>query len=301
MAVFVVGSINADVTLAVARLPAAGSTVMAGEPLRSGGGKGANVAVAAARAGAEVRLIAAIGDDPEGDASRRELGAEGVDLAAVEVREGQATGLAMICVDERGANFIVVAPGANAELSAESVIAGLRDLSADDVCVVNFEIPGPAVAAAASVAGERGARVLLNPSPVRPLAPELLTSRTTLIVNASELEELAGEEGIGAAGRLRARGCGAVVVTLGGDGVHVLASGVSETVPAFPAKTVDTTGAGDTFTGVLAGAVAEGADLLVGVRRGAAAGALATERIGARAAMPRRPEIDRFGAAAGGL
>ena len=295
MPVFVVGSVNADVALPVSELPVAGSTVLAGAPVRSGGGKGANAAVAAARDGVDVRLIAAVGADPEGERSTAELRDDGVATDGVAVLADHPTGLAMICVDASGENFVVVAPGANDSLSAGLVEEGLVGLAAGDVCVVNFEIPPVAVQAAASVCAERGARLVLNPSPVRPLPRELLAARPTVVLNRGELEQLTGVGDVaGGAEALLAGGCQAVVVTLGAEGAHVAVEGSHVPVAPSPARPVDTTGAGDTFTGVLAGALAGGADLADAVRRAAAAGALSTEGMGARTAMPGSAAIDRL-------
>ncbi|CAA9472304.1 MAG: Ribokinase [uncultured Solirubrobacteraceae bacterium] len=293
--VFVVGSVNADVALPVAQLPVAGSTILAGPPVRSGGGKGANASVAAARDGVEERLVAAVGADAEGERSAAELEADGVGTTSVAVLAEHATGLAMICVDADGENFVVVAPGANAALSAGLVREGLRDLRGGDVCVVNFEIPPEAVAAAAAVCRERGARLLVNASPVRPLPDALLAAAPILVINRGELAQLAGiAEVVAAAEALLERGCEALVVTLGAAGAHVFADGRDEAVAPYPARPVDTTGAGDTFTGVLAGALAAGESLAPAARRAAAAGALSTEGMGARTAMPDRGAIDRL-------
>ncbi|MFL5899973.1 MAG: PfkB family carbohydrate kinase, partial [Solirubrobacterales bacterium] len=171
--------------------------------------------------------------------------------------------------------------------------AGLRDLAADDVCVVSFEIAEAAVGAAVRIAAERGARLVVNPSPVRPLSKELLAAEPIVIVNAGEIGELTGEDDV-AAGvvALQARGCSAVIATLGGDGAHVATRDWDLAVPAFPASPVDTTGAGDTFTGVVAAAVAAGAGVVQAVRRGAAAAALSTEAVGARTGMPAGADID---------
>src|SRR3954453_6772397 len=166
MPVHVVGAINVDVVLRVEALPRPGTTILSGDPLRSGGGKGANVAVAAARDGADVRLVGAVGGDDAGAQSLAVLPDAGVTTRGVAVLDDRATGLAMICVDEAGENLIVVAPGANSGLTREHVAAGLRDLAADDVCVVSFEIAEAAVGAAVRIAAERGARLVVNPSPV---------------------------------------------------------------------------------------------------------------------------------------
>lgn len=294
--VYMVGSVNVDVTLPVEQLPPPGVTILAGDPVRSGGGKGANVAVAAARDGADIRLVAAVGDDEPGERSLAELRADAVDTTGVAVLPGRPTGLAMICVDPSGENFVVVAPGANSGLTPEHVVAGLRDMQAGDVCIVNFEIPEDAVETAGRLARERGARLLVNPSPVREFGAELLGGRPMLVANAGEVRALSGREGVAdGAAELQARGCGTVVATLGADGAHVTTeAGAHTAVGAYPARPADTTGAGDTFTAVLAASIARGDDIVDAVRRAAAAAALSTERIGARAAMPRTADIERL-------
>lgn len=298
MAVFVVGSANADLILPVAKLPEPGATILSGDPVRAGGGKGANVAVAAARDGADVRLVVALGDDDLGAATRAELQAEGVGIDGVTTLDDRPTGLAMICVEPDGENFIVVAPGANAALDPTHVAHGLYDLGHNDVCVVNFEIPQEAIAAAVEHVRSAGGRMVMNPSPVRSI-DGLVTEHTTLVVNAGELAHLTGEHDIAAgAERLKRQGARDVVVTRGADGVHVLThDGEHHDFDAFPAEPQDTTGAGDTFTGVLAGAIAAGATLTDAAQRGAAAAALSTEQIGARSAMPRTAATDRLLAA----
>jgi ribokinase len=282
--VVVVGSVNVDLTLPVTRLPQPGETVLAGDALRAGGGKGANAAVAAARAGARVALVGAVGEDEDGAAALRELAAEGVATDAVAVLPGRPTGLAVICVDDAGENHIVVAPGANIALAAEHVDARLGDLAAGDVCVLSFEVPPAAIAAAGGAAAARGARLVVNPSPVRALPDEVLEAAPTVVVNAGELRALTGmPDGHGGARALRAAGAAEVVVTLGAQGAEVTGrDGEHVAVPAVPADVVDTTGAGDSFTGTLAAALAGGAQLAGAVRSAAEAAARTTERRGAR-------------------
>jgi ribokinase len=290
--VHVIGSVNADIVLRVESLPGPGATVRAGPPVRSGGGKGANAAVAAARDAAEVLLVAAVGRDADGLSSLDELRRDGVDTSAVAVLDGQPTGGAVICVDAAGENFVIVSAGANAALTSRHVESGLAGLRATDVCTVNFEIPEAAVIACLHAARAYGVRVLLNPSPVRPLPAEAFSDDVILVLNAGELEALTEAEDLERrVAQLRAQGCGAVVVTLGSEGVHISADG-DRRVAAFPVRAVDTTGAGDTFLGVLAGATASGATLDAAVTRAAAAAALATTAVGARAAMPCREAID---------
>jgi ribokinase len=282
--VVVVGSVNVDLTLPVEQLPAPGATVLAGDPVRAGGGKGANVAVAAAREDARVALVAAVGDDGDGAASVRELAGEGVDTDAVQVLPDRPTGMAVICVDRAGENHIVVASGANMALAPVHVETGLAGIEAGDVCVVNFEIPPQTVAATARAVAAGGGGLLVNPSPARELPPDVLAARPTVVANAGEVRHLTGEHDVRAgAAALRAAGAAAVVVTLGADGADVTtAAGEQVAVPAMPAQVVDTTGAGDSFTGVLAASLAAGAELVPAVRRAAEAAARSTERVGAR-------------------
>jgi ribokinase len=291
-AVWVLGAVNVDVTLRVHALPVPGATVLATEQERSGGGKGANAAVAAARDGARVRLVGAVGDDAAGRAALSELREEGIDVSRVGTVADTPTGLAMICVDAAGDNQIVVSPGANWEVGAEVAADGLRELDARDVCVVSFEIPEAAVRAAARQARERAARLLVNPSPVRPLCDEMLRAAPVVVANAGEFRELTGQEDrVAGAAALRALGCEATVVTLGGDGAEVTgADGSRVRVSPHDARPVDTTGAGDTFTGVLAAALAAGMPLPAAAARANVAAARATEGFGARTAMPTREE-----------
>jgi ribokinase len=284
--VHVVGSVNADVTLPVQALPAPGETVLAGDPVRTGGGKGANAAVAAARDGAAVRLVAALGRDGDGARSLADLRADGVDTSAIAVLDDRPTGIATILVDAAGENVIVVAAGANDGLTAQHVAAGLEGIAAEDVCVVGFEVPDAAVLAGVQRAADAGARLLVNPSPVRSLPPELLDARPVVVVNAGELGALGGADA------LRHGGAPAVVVTLGAKGARVVDGEGEHAVAAFAAEAVDTTGAGDAFTGVLAAALARGVDLRAAARRASAAASRSTERRGARAGMPRRAEVD---------
>ena len=281
--------------LPVEELPAPGATVLAGEPVRSGGGKGANVAVAAARGGRLVRMVGAVGNDEAGERSLAELREEGIDTEGVAVLGEADTGLAMICVDGEGENFIVVAPGANGDLTPEHVAAALRDLTGDDVCVASFEIPDEAVAAAGRAASGQGATLVVNPSPPRPLGRDVLAAEPLVVLNTGELERLTGEsEPAPGAAVLLGEGCSTVVVTLGSDGAHLASADVEVAVPAYRAEAVDTTGAGDTFSGLLAAGLDAGSGLTEAARRAAAGAALSTERTGARTGMPARAAIDRL-------
>jgi len=285
--VIVVGSINADLVVRAKRLPAPGETVTGGRFSRHGGGKGANQAVAAARLGARVAMVGAVGDDDLGAEALALLAGEGVDVDAV-ARSAAPTGVALIAVDAAGENQIAVASGANAELDADAVDRAVRAAGPGAV-LLGHEVPEAAV-----LAGARAARgpVVLNPAPARPVPDELAALGPLLTPNAGEACELTGEREPEAAARALAARTGApVLVTLGERGVLVLDGGAAERLAAPRVDAVDTTGAGDAFNGALATALAEGRDLRAAAAFAVAAAALSTRAAGAREGMPRREEV----------
>jgi ribokinase len=287
--VLVVGSVNADLVVAVERLPAPGETVTGGRFARHGGGKGANQAVAAARAGARVRFVGAVGRDELGDAAVRELEAEGVDCSGVARLAGEPTGVALIAVDDAGRNQIAVASGANAAVDAALVQAALGGdaLAGDGVCLLGFEIPDDAVVAAASAAAAAGWRIVLNPAPARALVPQLAGLGVILTPNALEAAALSGvREPAGAARALAGRTGAPVVVTVGEEGAILAHGDQLARVPVPRVDVVDTTGAGDAFNGVLAAGLAGGLRLEPAVRRAVVAASASVGTAGARGGMP---------------
>ena len=280
MSVLVVGSINVDVVVHAERLPARGETVAGGRLERSGGGKGANQAVAAARAGATVAMVGAVGDDDFGADALDELGAEGVDVTSVRRLAGVATGVALIVVDGSGDNQIAVASGANHAVTAEHVAT----VGGAPGCVLaSFELLDAPVLAAARIAAAASCPLVVNPAPARQLGDELALLRPILTPNASEAAELTGERDADAAARaLTARTGAPVVVTLGDQGALVLDGGGCERFPAPAVRAVDTTGAGDAFNGVLAARLARGDDLRAAVAAAVTAAAESVTRAGAR-------------------
>ncbi len=298
--VVVVGAINVDLVVVAPRLPGPGETVVGGGLQTYGGGKGANAAVAAARAGATVHLIGAVGGDDTGTAALAELRAAGVDVRDVAVLAGESTGVALIVVDERGENQIAVGAGANAAVPVDHIRRSLRSLLPNARCVlVSTEIPADAVAAAVEEAFTARVRCILNPAPVLPIVAELLQRGPVLTPNGSELSDLAALVGDATgsatadAQRIAAMTHHPVVVTQGSDGVLVVAAdGVVELVPAIAVEVRDTTGAGDTFNGVLAARLAMGDDLAKAVPVAVAAASLSVTRVGARGGMPTAAEID---------
>jgi ribokinase len=278
--VLVVGSINVDITVHAERLPAPGETVAGGRLERTGGGKGANQAVAAARAGAAVVLVGAVGDDDFGAVALDELRAEGVDVTSVRRLAGAATGVALIVVDRAGDNQIAVASGANHQVSGDDV----RATEGRPGCVLaSFELPDEPVLAAARIAREAGCPLIVNPAPARPLAPGLCELHPIVTPNRREAAEVTGEDDPEAAARALAARTGApVVVTLGERGALVFDATARDLVPAPRVHAVDTTGAGDAFNGVLAAELARGRELRAAVEAAVAAAAQSVTRAGAR-------------------
>lgn len=306
MTVTVVGSVNMDVVARVPRLPGPGETLLAGESSRGPGGKGANQAVAAARAGgARVAFVGAVGEDADGSALRDALLADRVDVAGLATVESP-TGVALISVSEDGENAIVVISGANR--TVERLSDAQRALvSRADVVLAQLEIPLEGVVAAAA-ARRRDAAFVLNAAPSGPLADRAASARLlpavdVLVVNEHELRDVvrgAGRDAdvdLDAAVDALAGVVPALVVTLGAAGAVIAVGGERRRVPAFPSVPVDTTGAGDAFCGVLAARLVgagrrPGPDVLAEAARfGAAAAALAVSRPGAQPSVPTAAEV----------
>ena len=298
--VIVVGAINVDLVVVAPRLPGPGETVVGGGLQTYGGGKGANAAVAAARAGARVRLIGAVGGDDTGIAALAELRAEGIDIGDVAVLAAESTGVALIVVDANGENQIAVGGGANAALGADHVRQRIRAaLPAAGCVLVSTEIPADAVAAAVEEATAAGVVCVLNPAPVLPIVVDLLLLGPIVTPNESELRDLVvllGEHVTSpadAAARIVARSLHPVVVTHGGDGVLIVGLDTPARQLLAPSVVVrDTTGAGDTFNGVLASQLAAGVELLAAVPVAIAAASLSVSEVGARGGMPTATQID---------
>jgi ribokinase len=284
--ILVFGSLNVDIVVPVATLPRAGETVLGSDYALLPGGKGANQALAARLAGAEVMMAGAVGADSFAAVALEPLRRAGVDTSLVRVAE-RPTGLAAIMVSAAGENLIAVSSGANLlARAADPTDAGLGRAT---LLVVQMEVPPKESAAAIERARQRGARVLLNLAPARPLDPALLPEIDLVVANAGEAASLATEPAA-LAPQLRQ----GLVVTRGAEGAQAwLADGGRLAVPALPIMPVDTTGAGDTFVGVLAAALDQGVPLATALRRASAAAGLACRGRGAQAAMPDKAAIDR--------
>jgi ribokinase len=296
--VVVVGSVNSDYLCSLRRLPAPGETVLGDDLAVASGGKGGNQAVAAAKVGVPTALVACVGNDPDGEAIAAALAASGVDTSGVAVLPGDRTGLAFVFVTGDGESSIVVSPGANSKLTSERTESALRKrLSREAVLVTQAEIPAEAVAAALATAGEMGSRVVLNLAPFRPMGDDLLRRCDPLVLNAGEAGALLGhvvgspEEALAACRELRSS-APSVVITLGSRGAVVADPDTMEHVAAPAVEAVDSTGAGDAFTGVLAAGLWRGDDLVTAVRQGVAAGSYSVGRRGAQSSYPTRAELD---------
>jgi ribokinase len=290
--VVVVGSANVDLVVHVPRHPGAGETILGGDLRRSAGGKGANQAVAAARAGgAETVFLGALGRDDAADLLLASLESAGVDCRAVQRVQG-ASGTALISVSDDGENTIIVAPGANSKVAIDE--AARTTIGGADVVLAQLEIPLSAVVEAARSRRD-GAPFVLNAAPSQPLPSELWQEVDVLVVNEHEARDLAGlPESADAKQLARAllQQVAAVLVTGGARGCVVARRGEDAAhVPAPTVTAVDTTGAGDTFCGVLAAALVEGQDLLHAARVASVAAGLAVTRRGAQEAVPSRVEV----------
>jgi ribokinase len=301
--VVVVGSSNTDMIIQAARIPRPGETILGGQFTMAAGGKGANQAVAAARAGGQVAFVARVGEDVFGEQAVKGFAQDGIDVRHV-VRDRQApSGVALIFVAADGENSIGVASGANGRLSPDDVQAAADAIGSADVLVMQLETPLETVRAAARIAVDRKARVILNPAPAQALDDDLLKCVSILTPNETEAELLTGirvdsdENAEKAARVLRGRGIKTVIITLGSRGVFVLADELTGIVPGFKVTPVDTTAAGDVFNGALAVSIGPERDLADAICFANAAAAISVTRLGAQPSAPKRAEIEAFLAA----
>ncbi len=305
--IVVIGSVNMDLVSRTPRIPKPGETILgSGNLMTIPGGKGANQAVAAARLGAKVRMIARVGEDDFGDRLTKGLQDNAVDCTYVLKTRGASSGCATILVDDVGENSIVVSPGANAKLSpkdiedAEDVIAGASAV------ILQLEIPLKTVRRAIEIAREHGVFTMLDPAPAMPDLPRSLYQVDLFTPNQSEANLLLGTalrktkrrhtaDPKVIAAELLARGARSVILKLGGEGsLAVTGKGEIVSAPAFKVKVVDSTAAGDAFTGALAVARSEGMTLAQTIRFANAAGAICCTGFGAQPSLPTRDAVDRL-------
>jgi ribokinase len=295
--VLVIGSSNTDLIVKAERIPRPGETILGGEFASAGGGKGANQAVAAARAGGAVTFIARVGCDANGDRALAGFTAAGIDVKHVMRDTTRPSGVALIIVGRGGENCIAVASGANDRLSPGDVRKAKRAFRRARVVLLQLETPLKTIDTAIDLATTAGARVILNPAPARPLPARLLERIYLLTPNETEAELLTGvavasrRAAARAAEALLARGVQNVAITMGSRGAFIAGQGVREMMPGFKVNAVDATGAGDVFNGALAVALSEGRPLLEAARFGSAAAAISVTRFGAQPSAPTRRDI----------
>lgn len=300
----VVGSANVDLIMKMDRLPRVGESVTDADFRQMFGGKGANQAYAAARAGrteppTDVTFVSCVGDDAYSAQVIENMRSIGANVDFTFVEPGVATGTALIMIGEQGRNYISVAPGANYRLRPEHVARAGAAIDAADLLVLQYEVPIDTGFAAAQRARARGIPVMLNLAPPRPISDEFLALLDYFVVNETEAAFVLGfdvdtDDNVKrAAAALLARGPRNVIITLGEKGAFVAgADGSSVLVPSLPVTAVDTTAAGDTFCGAFAVALLEGRSIHAAARFANAAAAITVTRLGAQAAVPSREEID---------
>ena len=296
----VLGSINVDHVIRVPYFPKAGETLTGYDYQIAYGGKGANQAVAAARCGANVSFIGAIGDDQIGQTMKQAFEQDGIDTSAISVIQNQSTGLAMIQVADSGQNSIVISSGANADLSEALVEQHKSHIEQADILLMQLESPLQAVNLATKFAKSAGVKVVLNPAPAQPLPDSLLSHIDIITPNETEAEILTGikvtneQTAAVAANYFHQLGIETVLITLGSKGVYYSEKGKGEIIPGFRVEAEDTTAAGDTFNGAFVTALLEGKLPKEAIRFAHAAAAISVPRMGAQTAIPRREDVDQF-------
>lgn len=297
--IVVIGSSNTDMVVRTEKLPRPGETLLGGDFIMAGGGKGANQAVAAARMGHNVKFVAALGRDVFGDEALRAYNEYGIDTSCV-VRKDTPSGVALIMVDNTGQNCISVALGANLELTLSDVMPVLDTVEEGDIVLLQLEVPIPTVEAVIDVAAAKGAKVVLNPAPAAMVSEGALSKLCLITPNQTEAETLTGiavndeASARAAAAALREKGVSKVIITLGCLGALLDDGHVCEVVPAKRVKAVDATAAGDVYNGALCAALAEGCALREAMEFATKASAISVTRVGAQPSIPTREEVDNF-------
>lgn len=300
MKIVVIGSSNTDMIIKVPHLPKTGETILGGSFYTAAGGRGANQAVAAARAGGEVAFIARVGNDMFGERAIESFKEEGINTDHIVKDNDLPSGVAEILSDENGQTLIAVASGANMNLSVYDIINAKQAIMKADIILMQLEVPLKTLEYAVKLADDAGKRFILNPAPAQQLPISLLKKVPVLTPNEKEAEVLTGirvedEDSAEDAGKiLLSKGVSKVIVTLGSQGAMVMDSSGAELVQGFEIKPIDTTAAGDVFNGALAVAVAESKNFFEAVKFANAASALSIAKKGAQSSAPQRNEIIKF-------
>ena len=296
--IMVIGSSNTDMTVRSATLPKPGETVLGGDFRMGPGGKGANQAVAARLLGGEVTFVCKLGRDMFGEGASKHYESCGLDTSKI-LWSDKPSGVALITVDSKAENSIVVASGANADMTVTDIDSVADIIKSSGILLLQLEIPMDAVVHAAEIAYNAGVQVVLNPAPAAVLPAELLKCVSILIPNETEASAISGidinnfETAAAAAERLKGMGVREVIITMGSRG-SVVCDGDCTFVPAVKVNAVDTTAAGDTFCGGVCVALSEGKDLLEAVKFATAASSIAVQRPGAQDSIPNRCEVDKL-------
>ena len=294
----VIGSCNTDMVIRSERLPRPGETVIGGVFMMNPGGKGANQAVAASRAGGDVTFVTKVGNDLFGEKSAEMYKTEGLNVDYIFTDPANPSGIGMIFVDAKGENCISVASGANGTLGTSEIESARDAIESSYLILMQLEIPAESVAKAARIASEKGVKVVLNPAPAQTLSPELLRFVDIIIPNETEAEILTGikvtdeTSAESAARKLGESGIRTVIVTLGSKGALIKDGDNIVKVDAVPVIPVDTTAAGDTFCGAFCVGLSEGKSVIDSVRFGCKAAAISVTRRGAQASTPYRNEME---------
>lgn len=298
--ILVIGSSNMDLVVQVPRCPAAGETLFGSSFTTNYGGKGANQAVAVARIGSGVTFMTKLGNDTFSQQMRQHFSEEGMDLTHILTDAESPTGTALITVEDKGENRIIVVPGANARLTENDVESLSAEINSCRFVLTQLEIPLPTVLHIAEMTSAAGKQLILNPAPARPLPDSLLQKAFLITPNETEAEILTGirvsdaESARRAALWFREKGVQQIVITMGSQGAFVFTDDFQGMVPSYKVKAIDTTAAGDVFNGALTVALSEGKTTADAARFGCAASALAVMRPGAQSSIPTRTEIDAF-------
>lgn len=295
--IIVVGSCNTDMVIKADRLPVPGETVIGGKFLMNPGGKGANQAVAAARMGGNVSFISKTGNDLFGKQSIELYNAEGINTNYIFSDPKNPSGIALITVDANGENCIVVASGANATLSSSDIESARSEIESAEIVLMQLEIPIETVEYVAELANKKNIKVILNPAPARALSDKLLKSLYIITPNKTEAEILSGikvedlDKAKMAADVIHGKGANIVVITLGAGGSLILEDGRYTHVEAESVSAVDTTAAGDTFSGTLCVGLSQGKSIIEAVKMATRACALTVTRMGAQSSIPYHKEL----------
>ena len=297
--IIVVGSCNTDMVIRVDHLPEPGETIIGHDFITNQGGKGANQAVAVKRLGGETAFIARLGNDDFGAKSLRLLTEEGIDTSFVRLTDGVSTGVALIPVDDKGENSIIVSSGANALLSPLDIEAAKPLFEKASILLMQLETPVPTLISAARLAKQFGAKVVLNPAPYpkEPLPIELLELIDIITPNETEAAGMSGvkvldeESALKAICEIQGQGVGNVIITAGASGAYTSIDGQLVRIPSEKVEVVDTTAAGDTFCGALCVALSKGTDMVQAIRFANKAASLSVTRLGAWMSIPYEKEI----------